>query len=359
MVAERPTSERLPNKERRWESPSLKEIKEKRNNFKDNQTEAINLFRLLLSKKTKDKSPDFSFFDTKDIFQSTQLSDKHLIDLKDPYEFFVEQKELLKHLKPTREEQERNNKASEKWRSLPSSDKSRDAEGYFQGPRVHTSGAGTFFTNKYRAPGKPPMKLEGTDYRINLALTQEISAPRVLMDLYEILLQNQILAEKGFQMKTLANNRTDSIIIYCGEHGAVPIITEVGNYCLKENLGDVAGVPFGATPLIKDGRPLPGLRVTSDPDLRKNPNDYYTYNDLQVTTLSKAFETTTRDFLQFIGSPHTFEDANQDDLQLIHKHLAKKDEDLIKIIEEGYASELEKICGKGADLHNLAFPVIK
>ena len=286
-----------------------------------------------------------------------QLSNEDLISMERPYKFVLEQAQLLRDLKPTQEEQKRNNKASEKWRSFPSSTKGHDTEGYFQTPRLHISGAGTFFTNRYRAPGKPPMKPEGTDYRVNLALTQDISAHRVLMDLYELLSQNDTLAEKGFQIKSLSNNRTDAIIIYCGEQGAVPIITEVGNYCLKEKLGDVPGVPFGAIPLIKDGRPLPGLRITSDPDLRDI--QAYTFNDLQVTTLTKAYETITSDFLQFIGSPHTFADADKQDLQKLHEHLAIKDEYLIRIIEEEYTSELEKICGKDADLHNLAFPVIK
>lgn len=345
-------------KERHWEAPPLRELKETKNDFQDYKTEVVNFFRLLLLAKVQYGGTDFSASDAKGIFQSPRLVEEELFkniptenDTPSYNEFWDYNK--YKDVQLPAREKIRQDEAIQKNGLLPLTENAeQNSDGYFPTPRFRIPGAGTFLTNRYRSPDKQPMKMENFGYRVNLALIHNVSNWRVKMDLYELLSKNKALSEHGFDIKSLGNDRTDAIIVYCGENGVTPAITEVGNYCLQENIGHVSGVPFGVAPLAKDGK-FEGLRVTSSP----KP---YTFNELQATALSRACEEFTRDFLKRVKSDKTFADAGEEEFTTLHTRLAWKDEALSKDLEQLYTIELKKLCGtEEVNLHNLAFPTIK
>lgn len=355
MSLEKPAGGTQHEKERHWEAPPLRELKETKNNFQDYKTEIVNFFRLLLLTKTQ--GADFSSSTAKDIFQSPRLNEDELFksipskkDIPSYNEFWDYNR--YKDVRMPEREKTRQDEAMLKLRSIPGTDEIRDADGFSLAPKIRIQGAGTFLTNIYRAPDKLAMKPERPTYRVNLALIHNVSNICVWLDLYETLSKNQILSEYGFDIKSLGNDRTDAIIVYCGEKGVTPAITEVGNYCLQENIGHVPGVPFGVAPLAKDGK-FEGLRVTSSP----SP---YTFNDLQATALSRACEEFTRDFLKRVKSDKTFADAGEEEFATLHTRLSWKDDALSKDLEQLYTTELKRLCGtEEVNLHNLAFPTIK
>jgi len=340
-------------KERNWEAPSLRELKETENTFQQYQTEIANFFRLALLDKIKYKTAELGFFsDAKTFFQSPLIADENLFEQVSSVDEFFELR-TFRDRTMSANEKKRHDAAFEKFSSIDATTEPRYKGEYAAAPKMRVPGAGTFLTNIYRSPNKQAMTLEDKRYRVNLALTHDISQFRVWTDLYESLCKNPELSKYGFDIKSLGNNRTDAIIIYCGENALPAAITETGNYCLAEDIGHVSGVPFGVAPLAKDGK-FEGLRVTS------TPGDGFTFNDLQTTALLEACEAVTRTFLKQTGSPKTFEEASTKDLEDLHAIIASKDPVLIRDLNRRYNIALRKICGtRAVDLHNLAFPTIK
>lgn len=315
------------------EVPSLQEMKETPNSLQDYRVFLSNFFRLLFLDKQEN-----GYYSAKKIFQSPCVSHPDILELissiDELYTWYSDNDFQLSEREKAREEEARRfQKLIPLTRGYET-----DSYGYYDTPRIYMSGAGTFFTNIFKdfpTCQSGLMRPEEEDYRVNLALIQNVSNVRVLMDLYDRLILSDVLAKYGFKIKSIGNNRTDAVIVYCGENALSEVVGVVGNYCREENLGAVPGVPFGVRPVKKDGKVLPGISVTSNPFP-------YTFNDLQSAALAEVAE-------KCFGEKGLF---SLDDAKIL-------DDDLLRFVQQAYVQEMSDLCHrKDINVHNLAFPQV-
>lgn len=346
-------------KSARWKSPTIEEFKERKNGFRENRGDILGLFKLLLLKRMRERT--VSLIDAKDFFQWTGLSSPS---------YFVHEDDLAnieeimhpdsRGIPLTPDESERHQAAYAAFRLLPKTRDSsgEDRDGFYEGPKIVTAGTGTHLTNIFRNPenmyGKE-MDIEDLKYRVNIACVSGTSNMRILMDIFELLNKNRILARKGFQMKTLGNDRTDSVIIYCGEEGVAAVVEEVMNYCLADGLdGTEQGVPLGVKPFYRDGFKYARVSVTS------TPGEDYTFNDLQSRVLLEAFQAVVNQFLLKSGRRESFENARPEDLLKLLPELKNRNTPWFAVAEREYEKSLKRLCGTDTvNMHNLAFPFVE
>ena len=343
----------------RWKAPDFEEILATKNDFHErwNRRDIFGFMKLVLLQRMQEGfvSPQ----DTKEFFQSLLLSDRNYFEFDDDIKVYREHMYDDKNKeKMSMEERERDRKCFYFFKSLQSTTHGeKDEGGFFEAPKRRVSGAGTFLTNIYRNPENNNgqlMHLEQLDFRVNLACEHPISNRRILVELYQQLCSNEILAEKGFMTKSLGNNRTDSVIVYCGKVAMPAVLEEVVNYCIRENVcHDLQGVPFGVKPLDKDGNKHYGISVTS------SPHGGYTFNSLQADALFEAFQVVTNKSLKPVAGID-FDNALPMDLKPLYKKIKAKNETLLIEMEKEYEIALRKLCKTDVvNMHNLAFPQVK
>lgn len=340
-----------------WYAPTLRELQETENTFEKNKSTVVNFFRALLMRRLKDGFVDFRF--AKTLFQSPWLSHAEDFASYEDFEDCVSTAQKLAEDRMSDDERERERQAQQYARSISGTRNNlTDSAGYYGAPKIYHSRMGTLFTNVYCnvQNGEPVVSSpESRDYRINLGLVGNISNTRVLIDLYQLLCANPVLAQYGFDIKSLGNNRTDAIIVYCGAQGLQAALSEVGEYCITENIGNATGVPFGVKPVTHDGRVLGGVSVTS------TPGDFMTFNDLQSIALGEAFVDFVNVFLKKrYGVGVTDDNASDAQLESIFELCVDSNSEMLKFVEQQYVAKVQTLChDTNVDVRNLAFVKVK
>jgi hypothetical protein len=341
---------------REWHSPALRELKEMKNTFEDNHEVVHNLFALLIMQRIVDGKGEF--YGAKEWLLSPWLSDSMLMTSIESAEDFNKATHVLKtemRMGMTQQEKERDTAATARRRMLLSTNRiETDANGFYEAPKLQTRSSGVIFTNIWRNGETPNARMiapESLTYRVNLALTPNISNHRVVMDLYDLLGQNTTLMKHGFKIKTLSNVGVDAVVTYAGEQGLPAALEVIANYCKEERIGFVSGVPFGVKPCTIDGRLLSGITVTS------TPSRSMTFNDFQHAALTFAYTACVDEQLRIGGSSYRLETAPTSELEVLLKKTLAADPEIMKKIEKHYRRAYEKFTGMNtAFLRNFAFP---
>lgn len=343
----------------RWKAPTFEELKAQKNDFRDHRADIHGLLKAMLLERIE--KGYISVTDVKYFFQSLELSDQSTFLFDEDLSFI--KSEMFRRPREgeiSPQEKERHLNAFQKSRSIPICKRDQqDFDGFFPTPKFQTDRSGIFFTNAYRNQenlnGKL-MNLESIDYRVNFGCSYDISNIRVEMDLFELLKSNSVLAEKGFRIKSLGNNRTDAVIVYCGKKGVAAVLEEVVNYCLKEGIdSSEQGVPLGVKPRDKNGIKMRRISVTS------SPHGGYTFNDLQSHVFLNAFVCVVNKFFKNnVDNKFNFDNASSEDLFKLMPEIKKRDSDLFLEMEKEYEIALREICKTDTvNMHNLAFPFVK
>ncbi len=186
-----------------------------------------------------------------------------------------------------------------------------------------------------------------TKYRINIKVNPRAGEYGTILNMVRSFQNDDDLVAGGFQIKTLNGDTRDAVIVYLPERSfslaAKHIIDLFKDDPYYNDRHSDPGIMFGVPVEFKEGRKMPGVRVTEEP---AGEYDHSTFNTMQADVLSCA----TILYIQEVykGDKARFcEDLG--DLESDGRIKWEQD------FPSYYARAAKDLVGEGANLDNIAF----